>query len=77
MINKKNYKTFVILITLTGKFLFSVKMNCQPNHSIYFNNFYVNLFRKPLVYITPYRDKRVRVPVTQINHFEVDSCVFL
>ena len=56
MIIEKTYHFFSFVTTLIGKSLFSVKMNYQPNHLIYFNNFYVTRFRKPWAYITMFID---------------------
>ena len=49
---KKNLENLSFVITLIGRYLLSVKMNYQPNHSTYFNNFYVIRFCKSLVYNT-------------------------
>ena len=48
------------MITLIGRPLFRVKINYQPNYSMYFNNLYVTRFCKPLVYITMFIDKLER-----------------
>ena len=55
---KKILSNLSFVITLFVKFTFSVKMNYQPNHSMYFNNCYVTRLRKPLVYITMFLDIR-------------------
>ena len=55
---KKPQSNLCFVITLIVKFPFSVEMNYQPNHSMYFNNYYITRFRKPLVYITMFLDIR-------------------
>ena len=55
---KKNLSNLFFVITLIGKSPFSVEINYLPNHSMYFNNFYVTRFRKLLVYITMFLDIR-------------------
>ena len=58
MVIKKNLSNLSFVITLIVKFLFSDKMNYQPNPSMYFNNFYFTRFCKPLFYITMFLDIR-------------------
>ena len=46
VMNKKR-SNLSFVITLIGRSLFSVKMDHQPNHTMYSNNLHVTRFRKP------------------------------